>query len=1181
MNETLEQKAEENINRFFGNRLSPEERTWALQIVKEIFWEWYFLDSKALALEKWRERVTQFDRDIQTRLTQAETPEERSTLRFAYLFLHQIAGDAAENIFEQPQECLQYLLQGIEHAEDFLNAGETAPAVREQMLKLYVNAGVTQKKLGQPQAELDTYQKGLQYAKAFLNDGETASVVRATVLKLYVNAGGTQSQLGQPQAELLDTDQKGIQHAQAFLNAGETTAVREEILNLYESYSSTYYNIGQSHQVITLLPYKGLWSWVKLNKEEYDESNNIWGNWQNKLEISPSFPHFTAAFQELLYTIVTVWHEPQKKHRHFGFLPTEKLLAICESLYAIAQAKDNQRLKEIYAQLQRLEESPIVESARDLPLQQQVLKQQIQHDWQMLDLQPTAFDELTTLKQLSWWQRIRNYGPITHLKDTIREYQQLPQPADFATNAKWQREVEKAEKLLFQWLADEIEQKLQLPPIGLEELGAVVLGILLANSTQENEPPEQVLEMWQHNVPWQQAEALKTALGNGWQTYAKANKEASLSIWLDLLAKNPTLQRLNIAQEIHYFEQPDLQTWLKQLLDDQPEKLISRLNYAWEQAQKQARQLTLLLQSLALFDYQDDLFIAIRADPDACYLSFQTALAMIILGDASQQVRQALQTWLHQQGPFDENTPVLETLTALKNRLTRTALIYQPKYPPLANLVHNWSQVCLRELLSSEQIENLEDIWQLLERSRIGLTGLTLQLEDHWDEKLGEQLWKDLEASIRLLREGYQPTDDKMWPLLVTWFKYMDKWTHNKPPSVEACQNALGNNEALVQPFLDPAQQRFRVLWLDNNGLDLRDLPNDCAPESVWTDIVEQLRQNSTAKTSERGDESATSAELEKVMKDTPVQSLINQLNDWATDLERLTVIWPAPLGQFPWEIVSPSLEPKLMREVTVRHWLDMHQAKISTNPRFDRLNEQNEIQKDYWVLSDPSGEKACMVKEGQWVANYFNTQLDAPCPSIFDALYKLAQSKQSHLSVHGQFDRQNPTGSCLSLNDNQKQYWPLWTISATRTNADLIMLSACESNLTGPDTQGLLTPIGLGPSLVAAGAKTVVGTLWQCNGLAALCFNYYFYQIATEPNNANKPWHHIAAEARQKLRNLQRNDLQQIINECDLENENDLCHQQVEKFQAKTRISKKPFYKFEYWAGFVVLGNEEKPDRF
>ena len=47
-------------------------------------------------INAWRERVKQFDQTLQTRLDQADTAQERATLRFAYLWLQQIAGEAAE-----------------------------------------------------------------------------------------------------------------------------------------------------------------------------------------------------------------------------------------------------------------------------------------------------------------------------------------------------------------------------------------------------------------------------------------------------------------------------------------------------------------------------------------------------------------------------------------------------------------------------------------------------------------------------------------------------------------------------------------------------------------------------------------------------------------------------------------------------------------------------------------------------------------------------------------------------------------------------------------------------------------------------------------------------------------------------------------------------------------------------
>jgi CHAT domain-containing protein len=118
------------------------------------------------------------------------------------------------------------------------------------------------------------------------------------------------------------------------------------------------------------------------------------------------------------------------------------------------------------------------------------------------------------------------------------------------------------------------------------------------------------------------------------------------------------------------------------------------------------------------------------------------------------------------------------------------------------------------------------------------------------------------------------------------------------------------------------------------------------------------------------------------------------------------------------------------------------------------------------------------MVKEGQWVAKQFNTELEIPCPSVFDALHHLANQKQAHICTHGKFDRNNP---------------------------------------------------------LASGLITVVGTLWPCNGLATLCFNYYFYKQA-QPN-PQMPWHIVAAKARKALKQMRQEDLENIATEFNLEN--------------------------------------------
>jgi CHAT domain-containing protein len=134
-------------------------------------------------------------------------------------------------------------------------------------------------------------------------------------------------------------------------------------------------------------------------------------------------------------------------------------------------------------------------------------------------------------------------------------------------------------------------------------------------------------------------------------------------------------------------------------------------------------------------------------------------------------------------------------------------------------------------------------------------------------------------------------------------------------------------------------------------------------------------------------------------------------------------------------------------------------------------------------------------------------------------------------------------------------------------------MLSACESNLNGQQTEGLLTPIGIGPSLAAAGVKTVVGTLWSCNGLAALCFNYYFYKIAQK--NPQMPWHIVAAKARKALKQMRQEDLENIATEFNLDDKN-LCHELLDQL-ASTALFIPPFEDFSYWACFSVLGNVQR----
>ncbi len=410
-----------------------------------------------------------------------------------------------------------------------------------------------------------------------------------------------------------------------------------------------------------------------------------------------------------------------------------------------------------------------------------------------------------------------------------------------------------------------------------------------------------------------------------WQTWCKAT-ESPLYILLDSL----NTQGLNIALEAANFEQPKLQTWLKELLEGKPNKLLSQLNLAWENAKNKAEIVARLLTALENYNFQGNF-------QKISFIKFSTyhqALAMVILGDAPKKIEFAIQNWLEKQAKIDQTTPVLDTIHALKHRLNRAVSIYQPKHPDLGKTVHNWSKVLLQENLQDS--ENIENLWQILERSRIGLAGLTMKLPDNWDINLGKTLWYGLRKSIDELGGNNPPSENEAWPLLQIWLSQISEWMSYKTPTIDTCKQHLQAKQALLQPFFDPIRQRLRILWLDQTGLSLKDLPDNCAKQELWLEkskdsVINQWTINFEQHKRNTGGISGNNPNWEKVMQTEPVQKLADTLKQWAAQLEQITIIFPAPLAQLPWEIL-PQLENILVREINLAHWL-----KSTLTPLYER----------------------------------------------------------------------------------------------------------------------------------------------------------------------------------------------------------------------------------------------------
>ncbi|MBE9562930.1 MAG: hypothetical protein IMF12_08730, partial [Proteobacteria bacterium] len=136
----------------------------------------------------------------------------------------------------------------------------------------------------------------------------------------------------------------------------------------------------------------------------------------------------------------------------------------------------------------------------------------------------------------------------------------------------------------------------------------------------------------------------------------------------------------------------------------------------------------------------------------------------VIQGTTPDLLETTVKNWL-----FDtEADSVIDILANLNNALNRAASIYQPTHPLLADTVHNWIKVLLEEHfkgvtqsitadIPNEAVGNdyPAELWQLLERSRIALTGQTIKLPEDWQDDVGNQLWQELKYCIKLIEDGY------------------------------------------------------------------------------------------------------------------------------------------------------------------------------------------------------------------------------------------------------------------------------------------------------------------------------------------------------------------------------------------------------------------------------------------
>ncbi|OUD15563.1 hypothetical protein TPSD3_03315 [Thioflexithrix psekupsensis] len=978
------------------------------------------------------------------------------------------------------------------------------------------------------------------------------------ILLLYKNTGGSYGQLTRvdKQIEYYET---GLTHAQSWLAMAQQHAgLADQILGLYDNHISSFGNQRLAALVIDQLPYLGVWSWVGLRRSEV--AGEIAHNWRNHLSTDHDPEVIAQGCRQLWEDNVTRWHQPEQPQRVFPCLDTEDLLALAETLYLIEQSEYH---KELSGLLERWE------NLSDFDGQNQQLRNKIQAHEQKIEQLTLALSPVhsTRLRDKLWhWPRRYFLRKQQQEQHTLRDHAQQKQYA-LANNPNWLKEADNLQKEILKILHHNYCQQYSLDDElwTLHNFSALTLALL---SLTTDKPDEE----WQDTPIWQQPERLRSFFAApAWQSWLVPTSKFILKNWL-LSPLNPNPKKAQFIQrhlspEFSYSENFD--STLHQTLQQLTQQTDPALDPLWQQNKEKTKQLLPFFQTFTLHA---------QTDEDTLRREILTAC---LLGDIGDYLKRTLEQELAHLFPLAlEQQNITVTFAALNQRLHYLVAHYEPLHSRLGEYVHNWAAVRLKEQCQQDTI-SLASIWDTLERSRMGLMVAQNNLPQDWKQTIGKLAWDALRDSFNRLISDLPVKPADPWSVAQAWITQFQNWLQRV--SISQCQQKLQAHQAIVQLFFDPNTGTLKYLTLTREGLKLNDLPEDCAQihwyndeETGVADRWMDHQDNNWVVSKERktfydwhAAENPTDPHWQATMNSNTVQTVANALEKYAKEAKctQLFVIFPAPLGQLPWEALD-QCAAWLNRAVSISHWFHQIERYYDTQQR--------------WLFSlSPHSNLPCAVPEALWVEQHWHTQIakdlikrDSPEQNypIFQAIAELKNSRQVWLITHGQYVHGEPRLSGLQLNGADKKEnidLPIWLIQAMRFNSELVVLSACVSNVTGNAAEGWLAPLGIGPALAAAGANRVIGTLWSVNEVSTFMFAHCLCEI--QANHKELELYQQVEKAKQKMRTMKQAEFTAIVEQFKqtYPDTRITCTAKFTAFQSHPN----PLSHYRDWAGFIVMG--------
>ncbi|MCB0128185.1 MAG: CHAT domain-containing protein, partial [Caldilineaceae bacterium] len=219
-------------------------------------------------------------------------------------------------------------------------------------------------------------------------------------------------------------------------------------------------------------------------------------------------------------------------------------------------------------------------------------------------------------------------------------------------------------------------------------------------------------------------------------------------------------------------------------------------------------------------------------------------------------------------------------------------------------------------------------------------------------------------------------------------------------------------------------------------------------------------------------------------------QQLLAPVHAKLAPYRSLIIVPHGPLHYLPFHALVTHLDPA--QPATSRYLLDEYTVSYLPGASFLTAAHERKPQDGSWVALGHTygGQLPHVLAEVQSIGALGKATVYTEADATKARLAEVAPAARLlHLATHGDFRAENPLFSGLALDDGWLSTLDIFHL---RTNASLVTLSACQtgrSTLGGGDEL-----LGLMRAFLAAGAASIVLTLWSVHDESTALFMTHFY---------------------------------------------------------------------------------------